>query len=121
MRPLFEIWGDASSLPVPRKYRILRRRVSTSYFRSCRIALYNMKPISALPTGATLLEYVKGLAATGLRVLPGSDGTYWVAYGDRHVRRLPAFHVGTPSQSEVDRVLRTTGALIATYLAEPDP
>jgi len=79
-----------------------------------------MEPISALPTGATLLEYVNGLATTGVRVLPGSDGTYWVAYGDRHVRRLPAFHVGTPSRSEVDRVLRTTGALIATYLAEPD-
>src|SRR5687767_2386254 len=30
------------------------------------------------------------------------------------------FHVGTPEREEVDRVLRTTGAVIASYLIEPD-
>jgi hypothetical protein len=70
--------------------------------------------------GATLAEYVEHLRSTGFRVSLGSVGTYWVASGDRVVQRLPTHDVTTPSQSEVDIALRTTGAVIASYLVEPD-
>jgi hypothetical protein len=84
------------------------------------IAAARLRPALSLPARATLLEYVDDLRATGVRVHPGSDGTYWAAFRDRVVRRLPTFHEATPDPAEVDRALRSTGALIASYLAEPD-
>jgi hypothetical protein len=83
-------------------------------------ALQQPEPTLSLPAASTLLGYVDCLRAAGVQICPGSAGTYWTASRDRVVRRLPTFHVGTPSQSEVDRVLRTTGGLIASYLTEPD-
>src|SRR5262245_18148429 len=76
--------------------------------------------VFVLPDSAKIREYAEDLGATGLRVCPGSDGTYWVAYPDHVVRRLPTHHIGIPSASEVNRVLRATGGLIATFLTTPD-
>jgi hypothetical protein len=73
-----------------------------------------------LPTGPTLREYAEGLRAAGIRVVPGSKATLWAAAADRVLWRIPAFHVGTPSPAEVDGALRRTGALVASYLVEPD-
>jgi hypothetical protein len=36
------------------------------------------------------------------------------------VRRLPTFDTATPSDAEVDHALRATGALMASYVTEPD-
>jgi hypothetical protein len=68
---------------------------------------------------ASLAQYVACLEARGVRVCPGADGTYWIASADRIVRRLPTFHIGTPDPAEVDQVLRQTGSVVASYLAEP--
>lgn len=73
----------------------------------------------ALPPAATLAEYVGDLRRSGARVCRGSAGTYWVASTDRVLWRLPTFQVGTPSQSEIDDALTTTGTLVASYLVEP--
>ena len=78
------------------------------------------RPAVSTPSGSTLLEYVDDLRASGVRVAPGSDGTYWAASDNRVVWRLPTFCVDPPRPSEVDRALRVTGALIASYLTEPD-
>lgn len=76
-------------------------------------------PALSLPAGSTLREYVESLRKAGVKVSQGSGGAYWVASGGV-VRRLPTFHVGTPGESEADHALRTTGALIASYVHEPD-
>ena len=73
-----------------------------------------------LPDSATIREHADDLAAVGLRVCPGRDETYWVAYPDHIVRRLPPHHVGIPSESEVNSALRATGGLVATFLTTPD-
>jgi hypothetical protein len=73
-----------------------------------------------IPLGPTLREYVDDLSACGVPVSPGSDGTYWVASRHRVVRRLPTFCTATPDPAEVDRALSGTGALVASYLTEPD-
>jgi hypothetical protein len=73
----------------------------------------------SLPAGVTLREHVDGLQASGVGACAGSNGTYWIA-SSGIVRRLPTFDVGTPAWGEVDHVLRTTGALVATYVTEPD-
>jgi predicted nucleic acid-binding protein len=76
--------------------------------------------VPSLPAGSTLTEYVEDLRAAGVRVVSGNEGTYWVASHQQFVRRLPTFHTRMPDPSEVDRALRSTGALVATYLSEPD-
>jgi hypothetical protein len=73
-----------------------------------------------VPRPATLEEYVNGLRAIGTRVCEGSGRTYWVSSAERVVRRLPTFHIGTPSSDEIDRAMRMTGAVLATYVTEPD-
>src|SRR5262247_10237 len=73
-----------------------------------------------LPASVTIREYAGDLAAAGLRVCPGCDGTYWVACPDHVVRRLPEHHIGIPSAPELNRVLRATGGLIASFLTMPD-
>lgn len=75
--------------------------------------------LSALPRAVTMGQYIEGLRAGGLRVCPGSEGTYWVASGDRLVQRIPMFRLSTPTDSEVSHALRETHGLIATYVAEP--
>jgi hypothetical protein len=74
----------------------------------------------ALPAGATLRQYAESLQAAGIRVLPGSQGTFWAGAADRVLWRLPIFHVGAPSSPEVDDALRRTRAIVASYLVEPD-
>lgn len=74
----------------------------------------------ALPAGATLRQYAESLQAAGVRVVPGSQGTFWAAAADRVLWRVPIFHVGVPSAPEVDRALRLTRAIVASYVVEPD-
>jgi hypothetical protein len=74
----------------------------------------------ALPAGATLRQYAESLQAAGIRVVPGSQGTFWAGAADRVLWRLPIFHVGAPSSAEVDDALRRTRAVVASYLVEPD-
>lgn len=88
-----------------------------------RVAAQHRRPHAwtlPLAGSATLAEYIEDLQTSGARVAPGSDGTYWVASGRHVVRRVPAFHAAMPEPTEVDRALRHTGALLATYLTEPD-
>jgi len=68
---------------------------------------------------ATLQEYVDGLRASGVGVVPGSGGTYWVSSPERIVRRLPTFCIEPPDAAEVDHALTTTNGLIASYVSEP--
>ena len=76
--------------------------------------------MSDLPlVGATSREYVEKMQSAGIRVVPGSQGTYWTVSG-AVIRRLPTFHTAKPDPSEVDEVLRSTGSLVAAYLTEPD-
>jgi hypothetical protein len=73
----------------------------------------------SLPGAATLRDYVEDLTATDVRILPGSDGTYWARYPDRVARRVPLLHTAIPEPGEVDRAMRATGALMATFLTTP--
>ena len=77
-------------------------------------------PGAALPAAVTLEQYVESLRAIGIPVCAGTGRTFWVSSRERVVRRLPTFHVGTPSEDEVDHALRRTGGALATWLAEPD-
>ena len=77
-------------------------------------------PAFTLPAGATLRQYAESLRAAGIRVVPGSQGTFWAAAADRVLWRVPIFHVGAPSAAEVDRALRLTRAIVASYVVEPD-
>ena len=77
-------------------------------------------PTLALPAGPTLHEYAESLRGAGFRVVPGSEGTFWAGASDRVLWRFPTFYVGAPSAAEVDHALRRTGALVASYVVEPD-
>jgi len=77
-------------------------------------------PPLALPAGATLSQYAESLEAAGIRVVPGSQGTFWAGGPDRVLWRFPIFHIGAPTSAEVDRALRRTQAIVASYLVEPD-
>jgi hypothetical protein len=68
----------------------------------------------------TLEEYVAGLRAAGVPVVPGAHGSYWVASAERVARRLPTFDLTVPSPEEVDQALLGTRALIASYATEAD-
>lgn len=77
-------------------------------------------PSVPLPPGATLAAHIGDLRAFGARVHHGARETFWVASHDRVARRLPIFARGVPDASELDDVLEATGALVASYLREPD-
>jgi hypothetical protein len=82
--------------------------------------MIDLAPSLSLPSGTTLREYVQDLRAAGVRIYPGSGGAYWAASSDRVAWRLPTLHVSAPTDSEVDCALRATGALVASYVTEPD-
>ena len=77
-------------------------------------------PLLDLAAGATLRQYADSLRAAGIRVVPGTQGTFWAAAADRVLWRFPTFQVGAPTAAEVDHALRETRALVASYLVEPD-
>jgi hypothetical protein len=74
----------------------------------------------ALPAPPSLPEYAENLEASGIPVVPGSDGTFWAAIRGRVLWRLPTFFLGAPRAGEIDQALRRTGALVASYAVQPD-
>src|SRR5258708_705431 len=68
----------------------------------------------------SIAEYAADLARSGVRVLPGTAGTYWIAYESYAMMRLPTFHSTPPTSQEVQQILWRGRAAIATYLLEPD-
>jgi hypothetical protein len=66
------------------------------------------------------MEYVEDLIRNGSRILPGSAGTYWAGYESTTMVRIPTFHLGPPTASEVRHVLWCGSAVTGCYLLEPD-
>jgi hypothetical protein len=67
-----------------------------------------------------MMEYVEDLIRNGSRILPGSAGTYWAGYESTTMVRIPTFHLGPPTASEVRHVLWCGSAVTGCYLLEPD-
>ena len=68
----------------------------------------------------SMAEYAADLARSGVRILPGAQGTYWTTYESYAMMRLPTFHLTPPTSQEVQQILWRGRAAIATYLLEPD-
>ena len=68
----------------------------------------------------SMAEYAADLARSGVRILPGAQGTYWTTYESYAMMRLPTFHLTPPTSQEVQQILWRGCAAIATYLLEPD-
>jgi hypothetical protein len=72
--------------------------------------------ISPLSTSAFALE----LSKTGLKVVPGATGTFWLECDSLAMVRLPYFCVVAPEQGELASLLWTARAAVANYIVEPD-
>jgi hypothetical protein len=66
----------------------------------------------------SLAEYVSELQRHGLRVLPGSAGTFWLKYESWGWLRMPTFAANQPEREEMRRVLSGLSAF-AGYVVEP--
>src|SRR5687767_1052664 len=67
----------------------------------------------------SLAEYASQLKRDGLRVLPGTGGTFWVEYESWGWLRMPTFTLAPPDIAELKRNLSGLNAF-ASYLLEPD-
>ena len=68
----------------------------------------------------SLEEYAKDLATSGVRVLPGSPGTFWAQHESGSMMRIPTFYLEPPAAPEVRRVLWNGHVPLASYCLEPD-
>jgi hypothetical protein len=64
-------------------------------------------------------EYARAVMATGVRGMPGCQGTYWMQYESAAMVRIPTFSMTQPEPGELRRVL-WRGAAVASYLLPPD-
>lgn len=81
--------------------------------------------MDALTTGhklqfLSMTEYAADLAKTGVHVLPGKSGTFWMRFNSGPLMRAPLFHLAPPASDEIQHVLWRSSAIIASYLLEPD-
>jgi hypothetical protein len=68
----------------------------------------------------SLAHYAKDLARSGIRVFPGAPGTFWTRHESGAMMRRPTFYTGHPAPREVQQILWSTSAAVASYLLEPD-
>ncbi len=68
----------------------------------------------------SLTEYGADLARSGIKVFPGASGTFWTRHESGAMMRRPTFYTGRPAPHEVQKVLWSTSAALASYLFEPD-
>ena len=77
----------------------------------------NMLPHSSTPS---IREYVAAVQANGVRVLEGSNGTFWTAYESWAMARYPTFHIGPVAPEESTKILWRGHVAATSYLLDPD-
>jgi hypothetical protein len=65
-------------------------------------------------------QYASELVRNGVKVLPGSHGTFWVRYEIGAMVRMPEVHLEPPAISEIRQVLWQGRVAVVSYLLEPD-
>jgi len=68
----------------------------------------------------SVIEYATDLAKSGEKIFQGATGTFWTKHEASAMMRRPTFYIGPPAPHEVQRVLWSTSAAVASYLLEPD-
>jgi hypothetical protein len=67
-----------------------------------------------------LAEYADELARSGVPIVGLTDDDFWMGYESWALMRMPAFSAGEPDRQRLDTILRSTRAIVATYLLDPD-
>ncbi|MGQ0810217.1 MAG: hypothetical protein ACT4OO_03215 [Nitrospiraceae bacterium] len=79
-----------------------------------------MSSQSAEAIPLSINNYASLLLKTGMRLVPGASGTYWVKYESFAMMRVPTFCLVPPSSEEVESVLWRGRSVAAAYLLPPD-
>lgn len=69
---------------------------------------------------ASITEYAASLKRSGVHVVPGEAGTFWVRHESGAMVRVPKFHLAPPLARNVQHTLWRGRAAVASYLLEPD-
>jgi len=69
---------------------------------------------------ASITEYATSLKRSGVHVVPGEVGTFWVRHESGAMVRFPKFHLAPPPAQDVQQTLWHGRAAIVSYLLEPD-
>ena len=68
----------------------------------------------------TLEQYMTDLKRIGKKVLPGSEGTIWIAHERGALVKLPTFNLKHPTPQEISRLFWKDRAVCVSYILEPD-